>query len=450
MGDRVRAFRKNVKVTKPRFDASLVYLTKRFMELVKDAPDGILDLNQVARTLAVRKRRVYDITNVLDGISLIQKRSKNHIQWVGTDLNEREFSLPDQQKLKDELSDLSAMEEALDELIKDCAHQLFELTTSKENAKLAYVTYHDIRGIEALHEQIVVVIKAPEETKLEVPTPKDSRIQIHLRSTKGPVEVYLCDVGPKDESQSENGSTKDENSETSTVQESTAVQEISETSTKQESTAVQEVSEMSAVQESTAVQEISETSTKQESTAVQEVSEMSMVQESTAVQEIGETSTVQESNAVQKISKTSIVQESAAMQEINKTCLVQESTAMQERNESSMVQESTAVQESSETSMLQENTALQESSGISTLKESTAVQENNETSNNIETCIVEESSETSKLQESTAVQEASDNSMFQDSRSVTKPPDAATEQETLQSDVTRLTEEKVTDLHYMV
>lgn len=42
------------------------------------------------------------------------------------------------QNLKDELSDLSAMEEALDELIKDCAHQLFDLTDDKENAKYPF------------------------------------------------------------------------------------------------------------------------------------------------------------------------------------------------------------------------------------------------------------------------------------------------------------------------
>lgn len=37
---------------------------------------------QAADTLAVRqKRRIYDITNVLEGIGLIEKKSKNSIQW---------------------------------------------------------------------------------------------------------------------------------------------------------------------------------------------------------------------------------------------------------------------------------------------------------------------------------------------------------------------------------
>ncbi|KAG2468311.1 E2F6 factor, partial [Polypterus senegalus] len=70
------------KGTRKRTDVSLVQLTKRFMELIQVAPEGILDLNNAARTLGVRKRRVYDITNVLDGIELVKKRSKNHIQWI--------------------------------------------------------------------------------------------------------------------------------------------------------------------------------------------------------------------------------------------------------------------------------------------------------------------------------------------------------------------------------
>ncbi|NWU36647.1 E2F6 factor, partial [Hylia prasina] len=195
---------KTMNGRRPRFDASLVLLTQRFMALLKKAPDGVLDLNKVATALGVRKRRVYDITNVLDGIHLIRKRSKNLIQWIGNNLDQVVGKAPDQQNLKDELSDLSAMEEALDELIKNCAHQIFELTDDKENAKYpfnscifltyAYVTYQDIRSIQAFQEQIVIAIKAPEETKLEIPIPKDDHIEVHVKSTKGPIDVYLCEV----------------------------------------------------------------------------------------------------------------------------------------------------------------------------------------------------------------------------------------------------------------
>ena len=42
----------------------------------------IFIFDKAADQLAVRqKRRIYDITNVLEGIGLIEKKSKNSIQW---------------------------------------------------------------------------------------------------------------------------------------------------------------------------------------------------------------------------------------------------------------------------------------------------------------------------------------------------------------------------------
>ncbi|XP_078069284.1 transcription factor E2F6 isoform X2 [Mustelus asterias] len=179
---------------KPRFDVSLVRLTQQFMELVKAAPDGVLDMNDVARVLGVRKRRVYDITNVLDGIRLVRKKSKNLIEWIGKNPEEKLGYEAQSRKLKKELAELTTIENSLDELIKDCAHQLYTLTEDKENARLAYVTYQDVQSLQAFEDQIVIAIKAPQETKLEVPIPKKETIQVHIKSTEGPIDVFVCDV----------------------------------------------------------------------------------------------------------------------------------------------------------------------------------------------------------------------------------------------------------------
>jgi hypothetical protein len=64
-----------------RFDNSLCLLARRFVDLVGTSPDGVVDLNYAARTLNVQKRRIYDITNVLEGIGIIEKKSKNQIKW---------------------------------------------------------------------------------------------------------------------------------------------------------------------------------------------------------------------------------------------------------------------------------------------------------------------------------------------------------------------------------
>lgn len=44
----------------------------------------------------------------------------------------------------------------------------------------AYLTYDDVRRISSLKEQTVIVIKAPEETKLEVPNPEEVRFFIFI------------------------------------------------------------------------------------------------------------------------------------------------------------------------------------------------------------------------------------------------------------------------------
>jgi len=46
-------------------------LTKKFVELVQASPDHVLDLNMAVSTLKVQKRRIYDITNVLEGIGYV-------------------------------------------------------------------------------------------------------------------------------------------------------------------------------------------------------------------------------------------------------------------------------------------------------------------------------------------------------------------------------------------
>ncbi|KAL6524794.1 hypothetical protein OROMI_030387 [Orobanche minor] len=66
-----------------RYDSSLGLLTKKFIRLIRDAKDGTLDLNRTADVLEVQKRRIYDITNVLEGIGLVEKTTKNHIRWTG-------------------------------------------------------------------------------------------------------------------------------------------------------------------------------------------------------------------------------------------------------------------------------------------------------------------------------------------------------------------------------
>ena len=51
-------------------------LTTKFLELLKESNDGTVDLNMAVKILDVQKRRIYDITNVLEGIGYIKKFQK--------------------------------------------------------------------------------------------------------------------------------------------------------------------------------------------------------------------------------------------------------------------------------------------------------------------------------------------------------------------------------------
>ena len=63
---------------------SLGLMTRNFTNLLQASVSGTLDLNDAAVQLGCHKRRIYDITNVLEGIGLIEKRNKNTVVWTGS------------------------------------------------------------------------------------------------------------------------------------------------------------------------------------------------------------------------------------------------------------------------------------------------------------------------------------------------------------------------------
>lgn len=152
-----------------RQEKSLGILTTRFVTLLQEAPDGILDLKTAADTLAVRqKRRIYDITNVLEGIGLIEKKSKNSIKWLGAspDCNSSEM-VERLIHLKDGISELHRQELEIDSYYKWCKQSVHNLTDDKINKLNAYVTDQEL--LNAFPDKTVLVAQAPTGALLEVP-----------------------------------------------------------------------------------------------------------------------------------------------------------------------------------------------------------------------------------------------------------------------------------------
>ncbi|KAM3147347.1 hypothetical protein pb186bvf_000598 [Paramecium bursaria] len=198
---------------KTRHDNSLSVLTKKFVELIKSSQDLTLDLNQAVQHLNVQKRRIYDITNVLEGIGYIEKISKNTIRWVGaTDDPQLEDDL---KKIKKDVEDLSQEEKQLDTWIEYLQRTLKEkFMDDPEVSRYTFLTHDDFKELskaQNLDHQVcynlqfkqqgdaLFIITAPKGTIVETPEDNTSEFpyQLYLNSSKvqGPsneIQVYIC------------------------------------------------------------------------------------------------------------------------------------------------------------------------------------------------------------------------------------------------------------------
>lgn len=180
-----------------RADKSLGLLTQRFIRLLECAEGGICDLNQAAEALNVRqKRRIYDITNVLEGIGLIEKRSKNVIQWKAGDILKADGKQDEPEvishleELQSELAQLRDEESVYDEHIKWLQQSMRNVCESSKNQKYAYITQSDLHN--AFPSSTVFAIQAPPGTNVEYGSVSDPHYVLHLSSTCGPITAVLA------------------------------------------------------------------------------------------------------------------------------------------------------------------------------------------------------------------------------------------------------------------
>ncbi|XP_057469747.1 transcription factor E2FC-like isoform X1 [Actinidia eriantha] len=180
-----------------RYDNSLGLLTKKFISLIQEAKDGALDLNKTMDVLAVQKRRIYDITNVLEGIGLIEKTAKNHIRWKGLEMLAQK-ELDDQVTfLKSEVDNLYAQECRLDERIREKQELLRTLQYDEKYQKYLFLTEEDIQSLPCFKNQTLIAIQAPRASSVEVPDPEEEfsfphkQCRLIVRSSRGPIGLYL-------------------------------------------------------------------------------------------------------------------------------------------------------------------------------------------------------------------------------------------------------------------
>ncbi|KYQ89351.1 adenylate kinase [Tieghemostelium lacteum] len=181
-----------------RFDNSLVQLTKKFLEIMGKSSEGIVDLKVAADQLEISKRRIYDVTCVLEGVGLIEKCSKNRVQWKAYGVKTMPVDPKYVDVYKRDIKKLKEKEAALDSNIKKAQKNLSVMLTDSKSSRYIYVTHDDLRDIERMKNDTVIAIKAPAGTKLEVPDPDEGmeppnrRYQVFLHNEGGQtIDVFL-------------------------------------------------------------------------------------------------------------------------------------------------------------------------------------------------------------------------------------------------------------------
>ncbi|XP_077542668.1 uncharacterized protein LOC144155219 isoform X2 [Haemaphysalis longicornis] len=186
-----------------RHEKSLGLLTTKFVTLLQEAPDGVLDLKVAADILAVRqKRRIYDITNVLEGIGLIEKKSKNSIQWKGAGPGCNTLELSERLAvLQADLDELEKAEATLDEHMVWAQQSLLNIIDDTSNASYAHLSTRALRN--CFPGSTLLSLRGPPDTYIRVADPREVEGEgklywLHAKSEQGPISVLLMDKEPEE------------------------------------------------------------------------------------------------------------------------------------------------------------------------------------------------------------------------------------------------------------
>lgn len=179
-----------------RFESSLGLLTKKFIELLMGLNIRELDLNEAAGALGVQKRRIYDITNVLEGLGIVTKKSKNHVVCK---CNVQGFGYTTQSVTKFCQRQQSELEKILDNQVERMREILESVFLSPILQRSLFIAEKDVNFIPDFSQKTLIAIRAPYGATLVVPDPSGSvclksvkrQYEIFLKSIAGSVEVFL-------------------------------------------------------------------------------------------------------------------------------------------------------------------------------------------------------------------------------------------------------------------
>jgi len=170
----------NIEGTKQ--ENSLGQLTKNFLQYIKKKGSDKININDLVNDLSVKKRRIYDITNVLQGIGFIEKNGKNEINWIKgyKDHKGDSNSLPSNyitnyNNLKIELENLKKENQEIEEKLNKFKEEFNLLSVKLDFSKYGYITFDDISNLSKNDGLDFIIVKAGKGTVINVIDDEESK-----------------------------------------------------------------------------------------------------------------------------------------------------------------------------------------------------------------------------------------------------------------------------------
>ena len=139
----------------------------------------------------MQKRRIYDITNVLEGIGYIEKLSKNKIKWVGQ--NEENNYKDEIIDLRGKMKELELEEKKIDDNIQKVQNMIHNLIKDEDSIDYAYITHEDLKNLNSVAlDGPFFIIEAPKETSIDYFTPKINNNELaQNQETEYPYQILF-------------------------------------------------------------------------------------------------------------------------------------------------------------------------------------------------------------------------------------------------------------------
>ena len=170
-------------------DNSLSQLTQSFLDYIKKKGRVRISINELVEDLKVKKRRIYDITNVLQGIGYLDKIGKNEILWIknsnsitipnytssSKDEVTSENHISNYSQLKKELDDLKSQKNNIEANLNKFKEEFKLISEKNEFPKYGYITFDDICDLSINEKVNFMLIKAPKGTQINVIDDEESK-----------------------------------------------------------------------------------------------------------------------------------------------------------------------------------------------------------------------------------------------------------------------------------